>query len=155
MLFYISTQKTKRKCLNIWQHKVAFKLTLGISFEEKLSSDPRWIFLRTRRHVPKPSILLPLMENLINTFTKTDQSGLSLFVDPVTLAPLFNPKSVKEFKELLPHVKHGCLSDPKNIPLYYEKKICSHSGLMIYRCVRGTSSLEGAIHQKVFTLNLF
>lgn len=105
--------------------------------------------MRTRRYIPESNILVPLLEQLLETFTSTDENGISKFVDPVTLAPLFNVKAIQEFKKLIPHVKKGCLSDCIDIPLYYKLKVDSTSGLMMYRCVRGTSSIEGGIHQKV------
>jgi hypothetical protein len=74
---------------------------------------------RTRRYIPPPDVLLPLLNNLFTTFTATDEDGNDKFIDAKTLAPLFNDKCKAAFLKSLVHVKNGCLSDPPGIQLYY------------------------------------
>ena len=40
------------------------------------------------------------------------------------------------------------MSDPTDVPLYYSSKR-DENGLPIYRCIRGTNSLEGGVHQNI------
>lgn len=61
---------------------------------------------------------------------------------------LFDDNTKREVAKLLIHAKRGCLSDPQNVPLYYEKGR-DKDGLTLWRCVRGTSDVEGAVHQKI------
>jgi hypothetical protein len=51
-------------------------------------------------------------------------------------------------KRLLRTAELGFLSDPPGIPLYYKMGI-DRDGLTIYRCIRGTNSVEGGVHMVV------
>ena len=49
------------------------------------------------------------------------------------------------------HVRRGCLSDPPDVQLYYRipEKDAGSGALPAFRCVRGTNSNEGTVHQKL------
>ncbi len=55
---------------------------------------------------------------------------------------MFRTEAKKCIDNLLKHIQKGCLSDP-DIPLYYERSNQRNDGMVNYRCVRGTNSVEG------------
>jgi hypothetical protein len=69
----------------------------------------------------------------------------SWFNEPQNGLCVMTAKVEKKFDSLMQQVKRGCLSD---IPLYYPTRR-DENGLQQYRCIRGTSDVEGAIHQKL------
>lgn len=66
--------------------------------------------------------------------------------DAKTGEPLFRAQAHKAYKNLLCHVRAGCLSDPAGVNLYFEDGY--EQGIRVWRCIRGTNSLEGYHKQK-------
>ena len=118
----------------------AVLLRANISYASKLASAPKWVLRRVRRHVPPPEILLARVSAVLKTFgpLKDAQTG----------APLFNTAAWDITKNVLENIRRGYYSDPPNVQLYYEVGEDRH-GLKLYRCCRGTNSVEGGVHQNL------
>jgi hypothetical protein len=65
-----------------------------------------------------------------------------------TKLPLFNALCWKESKSMLQLVEEGYLSDPPGVQLYV-KIGEDKDGLVLYRCFRGTNTVEGGVHQNM------
>ncbi|KAL9536894.1 hypothetical protein MBANPS3_012276 [Mucor bainieri] len=112
----------------------------GKTFEEALRYQPDWVLRRVRRSVPPHEELLPVVEALFEE-CKT-------WVDPETDTPLFNTHCLKKCTAVLNSIRNGHVSDPVGINMYQKLKMDQHS-LPIYRCMRGTNSVEGGVHQNI------
>ena len=62
--------------------------------------------------------------------------------------PLFDNEAWKQSKNVLSSIHEGHVSDPPGYSFYF-KMGQDRDGLILYRCCRGTNSLEGGIHQNV------
>ncbi|KAI1787068.1 hypothetical protein LXA43DRAFT_1098652 [Ganoderma leucocontextum] len=111
-----------------------------LSYSSKLMSSPQWVLHRVRRYVPPPEVLLPRVTAVLKTFgpLKDAQTGL----------PLFNHAAWDVTKNILENIRLGYYSDPPGVQLYYEVGEDRH-GLTLYRCCRGTNSVEGGVHQSL------
>lgn len=99
-----------------------------------------------RRIGRDPAVMKPSLEKLIVSFSS------SAFIDPKSKKPLLSSDAKKEMKALLKHVDQGCLMDDPEISLYFKNGVCKagmYEGLQRYRCIRGTSDVEGAVHSKL------
>lgn len=118
----------------------AHLLSQGQSWESMLKSKPWWIYRRVRRIVPSPEKLLPVVKDLFHTY------------GPLTCAKtgrtLFDDNTVKIAERVLKAIEAGHVSDPPGISFYF-KMGQDRFGLPLYRCSRGTNSVEGGIHQNV------
>jgi hypothetical protein len=54
----------------------------------------------------------------------------------------------KQAKQVLKLIKEGYISDPAGYYFYIKTGLDS-DGLNLYHCTRGTSSLEGGVHQNI------
>lgn len=107
----------------------------GKSFESTLLQKPDWIFQRVRRLIPTPEILKQRIESVITEFSHQKYTHHRHGI-------LLNEKAKKELKTLLSdHVSKGCLSDPPGVSLYFKNGEDSDN-LQIYRCIRGTNTVE-------------
>ena len=66
----------------------------------------------------------------------------------VTKQPLFSQETWKKAFAVLHDVQKGWISDPSSIPVYTLKGTDKH-GLKLYHCIRGTNSVEGAVHNPI------
>ncbi|KAH8553885.1 hypothetical protein BGW37DRAFT_464858 [Umbelopsis sp. PMI_123] len=118
----------------------AHLLSQGQSWEWMLKSKPWWIYRRVRRIVPSPEKLLPVVKDLFDTY------------GPLTCAKtgrtLFDDNTVKIEERVLKAIEAGHVSGPPVISFYF-KIGQDRFGLPLYRCSRGTYSVEGGIHQNV------
>ncbi|KAM5545887.1 hypothetical protein V8D89_000013 [Ganoderma adspersum] len=112
----------------------------GLSYSSKLISSPQWVLHRVCCYVPAPEVLLPYVTAVLKTFgpLKDAQTGL----------PLFNQAAWDVTKNVLENIRLGYYSDPPGVQLYYEVGE-DHHGLKVYRCCRGTNSVEGGVHQSL------
>lgn len=62
---------------------------------------------------------------------------------------LFDSLAWKQAPSILKTVQLGHVSDPPGVQLYYKTKRLDRYGLTVYRCIRGTNSLEGGVHQNL------
>ncbi|KAG2212592.1 hypothetical protein INT47_000568 [Mucor saturninus] len=106
------------------------------ALEEYLES----VLKRVRRYVPSPNVLWPVVDNLFNVYGHIECA--------VTGFPLFDRQGWKQAKAVLEAIRIGHVSDPPGISFYYLVKRDS-LGLPVYRCTRGTNSVEGGIHQNI------
>jgi hypothetical protein len=101
----------------------------------------KWDFYkrRIRRHVSSPAILLRDFKRVVAMFANLE--------DGKTKKPFFNDKAWALYQTTVKHIKKGCLSDVEDMAYYVEIREDSF-GIPIYKCLRGTSALEG-FHQKI------
>jgi len=101
----------------------------------------RWHFFkrRIRRAVPEPRELEKQFSRVVNLMAN--------LTDNKTGKPLFGPKAWSLYKSTLLHIRKGCLSDIPDLT-YYIRIGEDSMGIPVFRCLRGTSALEG-FHQKV------
>lgn len=102
---------------------------------------PRWVLQRCKRVIPPPEQLYPAVAEVFKSW--------GALKDAKTGLPLFNKNAWKTAKHILEMIYGGFLSDPPGIPLYSEMGIGATTGLMIYRCFRGTNSVEGGVHNQL------
>lgn len=117
-----------------------FLLGVNSSWNRKVEEDPSWIFRRVRRVIPPAADILSLMDDLFRTHGP--------IVDPKTGKPLFDDEAWRKARLVKDAIAAGHVSDPINIPLYFEIGL-DKDGLPLYRCSRGTSSIEGGVHQNI------
>lgn len=115
----------------------------GRSFELEYNCNASKLLPHLRRAVPIKNILRPRLEQVRDKFNSPE------FIDPYTKKKLLSPAALEEFENLLRHVDQDCLSDPPHMPMYYLVRVSKKTGLPTYRCIRGTSDVEGAVHQKI------
>ncbi|KAF5315639.1 hypothetical protein D9611_004974 [Ephemerocybe angulata] len=110
------------------------------TFEQLMASNADWVQKHSRRYVPSPEVLFPLVEELFRTYGPLQ--------DAATKEPLFGPKQWKTASQILDLIRKGYLSDPAGIALYTKIGNDKKAGnLPIYRCARGTSFTEGVHSQ--------
>ncbi|KAI3636130.1 hypothetical protein MIR68_005482 [Amoeboaphelidium protococcarum] len=114
----------------------------GLNYDDVLYSKPDYILQRVRRLIPPAPVLVERLRHVLMEFSQEK------YTDPDSGKPLLDSVAKEEFAKLLIHAGRGCLSDPQGISLYYEKGK-DKDGLTLYRCIRGSSSVEGAVHQKL------
>lgn len=114
-----------------------FKLT----FDEMLIRNPRFIAVRTPHFVPPPSVLVPALQHVFDTF------GSAL--DVKTNAPLFNKEAQKKATAVVELARQGYLSDVDGIVMY-EKAGTDKYGLQKWKCLRGTNNVEGGPHGDIY-----
>ncbi|KAG6825492.1 hypothetical protein H0H92_003568 [Tricholoma furcatifolium] len=109
-----------------------------LSWNDILITRPDWLLRRCKRIIPPAEHLFPVIKKVFNTLgpLKDAKSGL----------PLFNSAAWAVTKNILLLISRGHLSDPPNIPLFYQVGIDKKTGLPLYRCMRGTNMTEGGVH---------
>lgn len=126
----------------------ACKHVFNLNFDQMLACSPRFIMECTPRYVPPPSVLVPAISHVFDTF------GNSL--DAKTGTPLFNKTTWQKANAVLKLAREGYLSDNMDIVLY-EKAGVDKLGLQKYKCLRGTNNIEGGprgdIYRKFGALN--
>ena len=112
----------------------------GQSFEQVYRTKKAWILTRVRRVIPPPEELTDEVYRVLMLFglLKCKTSG----------KPLFDKQCWKAAANFLKLVRSGQVSDPPNVSLYHPRGYDKH-GLPLYRCSRGTNSLEGGVHQNI------
>ncbi|KAJ7588232.1 hypothetical protein C8J56DRAFT_1080162 [Mycena floridula] len=111
------------------------------SFDQMLLRSPRFITERTPRIVPSPSVLVPALEHIFNTFGNG--------VDARTQTPLFNKQTWQKAHAVRDLAEQGFLSDIPGITLYETTGVDKY-GLMKYKCLRGTNKVEGGPHADIY-----
>lgn len=113
----------------------------NLSFDQMLARSPRYIMERTPRYVPPPSVLVPAIRHVFDTFGNAR--------DAKTGAPLFNDTAWQKAHAVLDLARQGYLSDNSDIVLY-EKAGVDENGLQKWKCMRGTNSVEGGPHGDIY-----
>ena len=112
-----------------------------LSFDQMLIRNPRFIAAHTPHYVPPPSVLVPAIQKVANTF------GNSL--DAKTGLPLFSKLAWAKMDAVVDLARQGYLSDMDGVILY-EKAGVDKYGLQKYRCMRGTNNVEGGPHSDIY-----
>ena len=110
------------------------------TFNKMRSKSPAWLWKRVRRYIPEKGILELVLTEFFNSWGHIKCS--------VTHQELFSAETWKKTQGVLHDVKKGWLSDPGSISVYTQEGI-DKDGLLLYHCIRGTNSVEGAIHNPI------
>jgi len=113
----------------------------NLTFDQMLVRNPRFIAERTPRYVPPPSVLIPALSHVFETFGDT--------IDVKTGAPLFSSEARKKANAVLELARQGYLSDVEGVALY-ERAGVDKYGLQKWRCLRGTNNVEGGPHGDIY-----
>ncbi|KAF8958387.1 hypothetical protein BDZ97DRAFT_2047280 [Flammula alnicola] len=113
----------------------------NLTFDQMLIQNPRFIAERTPRHVPAPSILVPALHLVFETFGNA--------LDVKTNLPLFNADAHHKAKAVLVLARQGYLSDIEGVSLYERAGIDKY-GLQKWKCLRGTNNVEGGPHGDIY-----
>lgn len=113
------------------------------TYEKVLASNPAWIHARVPRRIPRADKLFPVLHQLFEQYADIP--------DARTGKPLFDSTAREKQKGVLRDVLDGYLSDPPGIELYHAVGK-DMDGLTIYRCLRGTNSVEGGVHQNIIRM---
>ena len=109
----------------------------GRSFQDMLDENPKWILKRVRRTVPPPAQLYFAVKEVYDHCAD--------ILDAKTSKPFFDFAAKQQATRNLKLIKEGWVSDPPDVQLYFDIGV-DEQGLRIYRCVRGTNSVEGNFH---------
>lgn len=99
------------------------------------------MFKRVKRYIPPSEELYPLVDELFKSF------GDSICVK--TGRPLFDEDARKDAAAVLEEIRLGHVSDLKGGPPLYTEIGMDRNGLTLYRCARGTSSVEGSVYMNI------
>lgn len=98
---------------------------------------------RIRRYIPRREVLVKRLQLLFEGYRDIKCTVLK------GRAQYFFSKEAREMSErLLETARKGFLSDPPGISLYYRMGV-DKDGLILYRTIRGTNSVEGGVHMAV------
>lgn len=107
------------------------------TWDELRKTNPDWLWRRVRRYVPEKEYLATVLDELFQSWGHALCSRTGL--------PLFNKVTWKKAEGILESVRRGWVSDPPGISLYVKIRT-DVEGLPVYRCLRGTNSVEGGVH---------
>ena len=110
--------------------------------EKKLGTEFDWCLKRIRRQVPAPKELEKRYQEVVELYKD--------IVDAKTEKAFFSNRALRVHKSTLKHIRRNCLSDIPGVS-YYIQVGKDRLGIPLYKCIRGTSALEG-FHQKLRTL---
>ncbi|KAH9486050.1 Exonuclease 3'-5' domain-containing protein 2 [Psilocybe cubensis] len=113
----------------------------NLTFEQMLLRNPRFIAERTPRYVPSPSVLVPALKLVFETFGNA--------LDVKTGLPLFNADAHQKANAVIELAREGYLSDIEGVVLYERAGIDKY-GLQKYKCLRGTNNVEGGPHGDIY-----
>ncbi|KAG6818601.1 hypothetical protein H0H93_003585 [Arthromyces matolae] len=117
----------------------AWLRTKNLDWDHMLRYNSEWLWRHCRRTIPPAEVLYPLVHDLFMTWGPLK--------DAKTDVPLFNKQAWKTAKNILELIRNGYISDPPNVALYHVIGLDKKSGgLPIYRCIRGTTIVEGGVH---------
>lgn len=122
---------------------LAVLTTKGIDWEYAKRGKAAALNRRIRRYIPSREILVKRLETLFNAYKDircTVQTGKS--------RRFFSKEAEEMSVQLLQTAQRGFLSDPPGICLYYRMGI-DRNGLIMFRTIRGTNSVEGGVHMTV------
>jgi hypothetical protein len=111
-----------------------------LTWDKVRRSTTAWLWKRVQRYIPEKSLLHKILSELFQCWGPIICSKSN--------APLFNDDAWKKARGVLHDVEMGWVTDPTGIPMY---TVEGHdkNGLTIYHCLRGTNSVEGAVHNPI------
>ncbi|KAG2227535.1 hypothetical protein INT45_002220 [Circinella minor] len=113
----------------------------GLTWGYVMNTNASWILRRIKRVLPPADELGPVVQELI------DEYGSLIYIK--TGRTLFDKNAWKQADSMIKAIYEGQISDHPDVPLYYKIGLDKKAGLPIYRCCRGTDSLEGGVHQNI------
>ncbi|KAG2220711.1 hypothetical protein INT45_012575, partial [Circinella minor] len=113
----------------------------GLKWNDILDTNPSWILRRVKRIVPPATKLGPIVQDLFNEYGNV--------VCLKTGRKLFDKDAWAQADRMIKSIYNGEVSDHPEVPLYYKVGFDKKAGLPLYRCSRGTNSLEGGIHANI------
>jgi hypothetical protein len=110
------------------------------SWDRVRQASPEWLWSRVRRYIPESELLYRILTEFFEAWGHIKCT--------VTGQPLFGDETWKKVKGVLHDVQKGWISDPSGIPVYTIRKR-DKNNLLVYHCIRGTNSVEGAVHNPI------
>lgn len=111
----------------------------GLSDKEIAAKPWQYYKRRVRRRVPPKDVLEADVTRVVNLFADVK--------DAKTGKPLFNDEAWAVYRSTIRHIRKNCLSDEVGV-CYYIDIGKDSLGIPLFKCVRGTSALEG-FHQMI------
>ncbi|KAJ7174303.1 hypothetical protein C8R46DRAFT_88386 [Mycena filopes] len=124
------------------QRLVDYLAKSGKTWESERYARPDWVWKRVRRYIPDRTVLYPILKELFDCW-----GPLTCTVGNVVL-PLFNSETRKKAAAVLNDVRKGIISDPPGFSVFVFEG-CDQAGLNLFHCIRGTNSVEGAVHTHI------
>jgi hypothetical protein len=118
-----------------------YLVSIGSDWNTCFFENPDFILERVRRYISPAAELLPALKRLFEGY------GPSLCKD--SGQTLFDHTAREMANHILKSVQLGHVSDLAGGPSLYVVKGIDKNGLTMYRCCRGTSSVEGAVHMNI------
>lgn len=115
----------------------------GKSYQDCMANNSAWLLKRLPRRIPPPDQLYGLVKQVFELYGP--------MLDAKTKKPLFDATANKIANGILNDIQLGYVSDPPNYELYV-KVARDSDGLDIFRCLRGTNSVEGGVHQNLIRI---
>ncbi|KAI9249771.1 hypothetical protein BDA99DRAFT_217405 [Phascolomyces articulosus] len=112
----------------------------GLTWNYMMTKNPAWVLRRCKRYVPKPEELYAAVQNLFAEYGELRCIRSN--------RPLFDQVAWQQARRVLEAIRFGEVSDPPDISLYFQTGV-DRNGFPLYRCSRGTNSLEGGVHQNI------
>ncbi|THU77623.1 hypothetical protein K435DRAFT_846105 [Dendrothele bispora CBS 962.96] len=137
---WLSNSKPKKLILKLMVMEFESK---GIAWKTALRAKPDAIQKRIRYVCLPPERLAADLYKFFECWQDVICSK-----DPKLKLKLFNETAWKQAAGIVEAARRGLLSDPPGIPLYYVLGV-DRDNLTIYRCIRGTNSVEGGIHMTI------
>lgn len=113
----------------------------GLTFNQMLHRNPRFIAERTPRHIPPPSVLVIAIQHVYDMFKDS--------IDAKTQVPLFTEPVKIKANAVLELARQGYLSDIEGVQMYEKAGIDAY-GLQKWKCIRGTNNVEGGPHGDIY-----
>ncbi len=112
----------------------------GETWDKIKSKSPTWLWKRVHRFVPQKDILYLLLKELFESWAP---------IKCVVIGQkLFTVETHKKAQSVLVEVQKGWISDPTFMSVYMKVGI-DKDRLNLYHCIRGTNSVEGAVHNPI------
>ncbi|CEP13323.1 hypothetical protein [Parasitella parasitica] len=111
-----------------------------MTFKQLMLKKPRWALKRMRRHVPTPDELHASVKALFDIYQDSKCAVSGFF--------LFDRRCKAVAANILDSIKRDHVSDPPGISWYY-LLYTDKLRFPVYRCTRGTNSIEGVVQQNI------
>lgn len=118
-----------------------YLIASGTDWNSCLLSNSDFILKRVKRRIPPPDELLPVVKFLFEKYGPLRCSRTNL--------PLFDEQANQAAANILESIRLGHISDLVDGPALYTEKGLDKNGLMLYKCSRGTNSVEGSCHTNI------
>lgn len=117
------------------------RTVFGRSAADMMKKNHAWLKKRVPRHARAPEELSRLLRALFDYFQDLH--------DARTKRPLFDTEARNSANSLIKLALAGHLSDPPDVQLY-QVAHTDRDGFTVYRCIRGSSKVEGGPHSDIY-----